>query len=303
MSYNSKIYAECFSELGEIYALKKSGVFCLKLPNQFTPYYDLSYCYPFITPNNCNNLIQDLIEETEFQCFYGVLNPWIEFNNSYEFFDRAFRYKFHYFVELDEKNIWDKLHSTHKRKIKSSLKHIKVTIEKPENVAEKWVELYENLIKKHNIKGLTKFSPSILKKFLLVPGSKIYSAYVQGDLSGLAVFYELNSIVYYHLAAYSDKAYQVSASYGLFWEAINNFREKFSILHLGGVSDSGNTDGLKFFKAGWGSNTIPVYFLAKILNRAKFTETVCISKSEHIKDFFPPYRANYLTEQSRNATY
>ncbi|MCS6893084.1 MAG: GNAT family N-acetyltransferase [Deltaproteobacteria bacterium] len=293
MSYGSFEYAKCFDQLGEVVSLENSGVHCLKLSNHYTPHLDLSYCYPFIYIFNLSGLIEDLKKQINYQCFYGVLNPWITVIEEHEiqFFDVFIEYKDHYYCDLGQPDIWSRISVSHRRLIKKALKKIDVKISDPESVRDAWPDLYNNLIRRKNISGFTCFSKNILQKFLYVPGAKIFSAYRDQNLIGLVIFYISDPYVFYHLAAYSDEGYELSASYGIFWEAIQYFRlHGLRLFHLGGAPDGGVGLGLLQFKKGFASGVRKAYFVGKVLDQDQFRQTLIASESFGVRDFFPPYR-------------
>ncbi|MEM4380264.1 MAG: GNAT family N-acetyltransferase [Thermoplasmatales archaeon] len=294
MTYHTFEYASCFKEYSDPVYLERSRVFCLKLTNPYTPFFDLSYCYPFLPIKSLNGLIEDLKNvHGAYQCFYGVLSPWIQIVEEKEIaeFELFFQYKDHFFTDLNQE-LWSTLPNTHKRLIKKSEKKVSVNLAYPNNVLDDWVQLYKNLIRRHQITGLTAFSDQTLRSFLLIPGAFVYAAYLDNQICGIAIFYPHDHLVYYHLAAYSDQGYQVSASYAIFWKAIRDFKQLgFRALHLGGVPGVyASESGLQRFKKGWATGCVRSFFCGKVLNKEQFELTRQMSGSASVTDYFPPYR-------------
>ena len=100
------------------------------------------------------------------------------------------------------------------------------------------------------------------------------------------------SVAYYHLAAFSDKGYELHASFALFWHAIEIFRAqglRWLSLGAGAGLDDHPMDGLSRFKRGWSTGTRVTYLCGRIFDRVRYDQIV---KSRGIQDhnYFPAYR-------------
>lgn len=244
--------------------------------------------------DDTGRLSQDLEEfRSKFQCFFGVLNPWVQSCEGLDKFDVVLEYKDHFFCDLGINDIWRILSDNHKRLIKKALKLAKIArISNSGDIEKIWLELYNHLIAKRQISGISRFTPQILKNFIRLPQSAIYAATIENQICGITIFCFDERIVYYHLAAYSDIGYDHSVSYGIFWQAIQDFKKDgFKVLHLGGVPGVyASSSGLYKFKKGFSSGLKKTHFIGKILNRDQFNETLKKSGTVGVFDFFPPYR-------------
>jgi hypothetical protein len=157
---------------------------------------------------------------------------------------------------------------------------------------DEWAALYRNLIERHNITGIAKFSVDAFAKQLSIPGIVAFRASLDDKTVGMLLWYVQNQAGYYHLGAYSPDGYKLNASFALFWTALNYFiKEGLQWLSLGagaGIQEDPN-DGLTRFKRGWSTGTRTAYFCGRIFNKEKYQEIV---KSKHIPptEFFPAYR-------------
>ena len=86
-----------------------------------------------------------------------------------------------------------------------------------------WVDLYANLIKKHNIKGILAFSRLTFGKQLRVPGIIALLAVYEESTVGMLLWYVQGEVDYYHLEAYNVKGYNMRVSFALFWFAFKYF--------------------------------------------------------------------------------
>lgn len=284
--YNSKIYADSFSTFGEPIYLKKSGGWLLKRIILGTNYYDAMNCYPFFICDNPDNLIEDLRELKNIVSVMLILSPFCNLKNI-EFFDSYLKFKDHFIVDLCKNN---KIPNNHIRNIKTGMKNIISIWVRPDEFVDEWYSLYNNLIKRHNIKGMIAFSKDCFKKQLLVSGAKIISAQINDRFVGAIIWYTFKDLVFYHLGAQSEEGYENKSSFVLFNESINYFKGLgFKYVCLG--SGSGlekKEDGLTRFKRGWANCTTPVYMCTKILDTKVYADlTKCMDKSIQ---YFPLYR-------------
>ena len=161
----------------------------------------------------------------------------------------------------------------------------------PQEYTQQWIDLYANLIKRHNIEGISAFSSESFSLQLRVPGLEMFRAVHQGQTIGMALWYVQGEVGYYHLSAYSDLGYKLRASHVLFAYVIRHFKKSLHWLNLGaGAGVRGDsTDGLSRFKSGWSTGTRTAYICGRIFNRAIYDELVRKSEISD-KAYFPAYR-------------
>ena len=263
-----------------------------------TPYRDAMGCYPLFTCKDWSKLAEDVQElEGDLVSLALVTDPFGEFNpTSLEgiFKDRVIPFKEHFIVDLNQ-SITDFVCAHHRRNVKKAQEKITVEVcEEPMDWIDKWVELYSNLIVRHNIKGLTGFSVSTFIRQFQVPGIVVFRADYMGKPVGLLIWYTQNNIGYYHLSAIDDLGYASGASFALFWYSIEYFSGSLRWLDLGagqGVIVMGDgKDGLSRFKRGWSTGTRTVYFCGRILNKVRYEEIIQV-KGIADSNYFPSYRA------------
>lgn len=181
----------------------------------------------------------------------------------------------------------------HQRYARKALKHLEICIPmKPESYVEIWTRLYGNLIKKHGIKGLTRFSEKAFTQQMKVPGCVVFQAVMKSRIIAMQIWYQYGDRAYYHLGASSEAGYRHYAAFGLFWEAIRHF-QKLGLrwLNLGGGAGTKQNanDGLTRFKKGWASSSRPVYFCGVTMHPKQYN-ALCRTNKYGKHDFFPAYR-------------
>ncbi len=209
------------------------------------------------------------------------------------FKDRMFLFKQHFMVRqpCDMRADISKHHVYYAGR---ALRDLRVeAVADPSHFVREWTGLYEVLKQRHALSGLHAFSETAFQHQLEVPGAVYFRALHGGACVGGHIWYSQNDAVYSHLAAFSDKGYDLMASYALYWRAIEYFSEKVKWMDLGagaGMDGSAN-DGLTRFKRGWSTDTRPVYLCGRIFNRSSYDE-LTKNRSAQNESFFPAYRAN-----------
>ncbi len=162
----------------------------------------------------------------------------------------------------------------------------------PVALLDAWTALYDNLSARHGITGLTAFSRESFAAQLSVPGLVALRA-VEGDATvGMLLWYVQGDVAYYHLGAYSERGYELRASFALFSYALEYFAQHgLRYLNLGGGAgtETGGTAGLSRFKAGWANDTRTAYFCGRILDHDRYAELVRAS-GDPATSYFPAYR-------------
>lgn len=259
-------------------------------------YADAMGLYPFFCCHNWDKLNTDFEEiKNDLVCIFMVTDPFGKYDE--ELLKKCFpslcsRYKEHYVIDLRE-TFSSYISGHHKRNAKKAMENIKV--EKIDNAYrhfKDWQSLYKNLINRHSIKGVAKFSIVSFEQQFNVPGLVTFRATHNDQTVGMLLFYVQNEIAYYHLGAYSDEGYELNASFALFYDAIKHFSDKnLQWLSLGagaGIENDGN-DGLSRFKKGWSTGTKQTYFCGRIFVQKKYKELL-LAKGIFDTGYFPAYR-------------
>ena len=299
--YHHKKYADSLSEFGQPMKLKHSGGWILKRNITDTPFKDAMGCYPLFVCRDWSLLPHDMQElEDDVVALSIVADPFGNYNPVFlkEFFtDVCIQFKTHYVADL-QKPVEKFASKHHLRSAKKALTDLEIhCAEKPGQLLDRWIELYANLIHKHHIKGIARFSAKAFRQQLNIPGTVVFQADDSKETVGMAIFYVQNDVVYYHLGAYNRKGYEMRASFGIFWQAIHYFAETgLRWLNLGGGAglNENADDGLSRFKRGWASETKAVYFCGRIFNKLKYSELVTRA-GVPLSDYFPLYRQRGIT--------
>jgi hypothetical protein len=210
-------------------------------------------------------------------------------------FDRVTRFKDHFVVDRARAAAPGKHHRYYARKAARD-----VEVERrasPPELLDAWVALYDNLVKRHGLRGIKAFSRRAFDVQLRTPGVVMLTATHRGELVGAHLWYVRGDAAYSHLMALSDAGYALNASYVLYWRATQETDTYLSPdvrrLDLGAGAGAGvgteGTDGLTQFKRGWSNATCPVYFCGRVLDAERYARLTAASGNGQT-DYFPAYR-------------
>jgi hypothetical protein len=294
--YLNRRYAESFMGFGTPKELPRCGGWILERKIPGFSYHDGMGCYPIFACRDWSQLCIDMEDiGDELVCLALVTDPFGEYNETLlnrSFADRVIPFKQHFVTDLGCP-IDTIVSKHHRRYAKKALK--KVCIEKcedPNQFVDEWSDLYKVLIQRHNIKGIVEFSRRSFVKQLNVPGIVAFRAEYENRVVGMILWYVQGDVGYYHLGASTPKGYEMRASFGLFWFAIEYFATLgLRCLDLGAGAGvrSNSTDGLNRFKRGWSTGTKTAYFCGHIFDRAGYSEVMRV-KDITVNDYFPAYR-------------
>ncbi|MEW6742659.1 MAG: GNAT family N-acetyltransferase [Planctomycetota bacterium] len=294
--YAHRSYAESLSEWGEARVLPRSSGPILVKGVPESSYRDAAGCYPLFCCLDWRGLAEDLRElEGELVSLTLVADP---FGNHDEalltklFPDRMHPFKRHYVVDLGRRpETFVSAH--HRRNARKAFATVAVDCcESPPAWIDDWTRLYENLIGRHGIQGIARFSSMSFAGQLRTPGLVMYRASIGSRTVGMLLWYVVGDIGYYHLGAYSPEGYAAKASFALFTFALQEFRRRgLRALGLGagpGVADD-STGGLSRFKRGWATGEQTAYLCGRVLHAERYRELVGRT-SPPTEDYFPAYR-------------
>lgn len=294
--YKHPDYAKSLSDFGNPYELPRSKGWILKRRIPGFPYYDGMGCYPIFACEDWSQLYEDLDDLADDLISISVVtDPFGEYEKAYLsqcFKNIVLPFKEHFTIELC-RPLNTFVNSHHRRYANKALRNLCIErCEDPLRFLDEWVNLYTTLIKRHNINGISTFSRLCFAQQLSLPGTVVFRALYEETTVGMLLWYVQGKVSYYHLGAYSILGYELRASFGLFWSAIEYFAA--SGLHwisLGagaGVKDN-RTDGLSRFKHGWSTGTRTAYFCGRIFNQVRYAE-ITQTKGISANDYFPAYR-------------
>lgn len=295
--YAHPYYAKSLAEFGEPRQLPCSGGWLLErgIPNSSDR--DAMGCYPLFVANNWRNLNADLTALGERLVSLAlVTDPFGEYSlrDLESCFDIVNAFKQHYVIDFSKPLSISRHHSYYARKASEQLSVETET--QPEGFSAEWTELYESLVQRHRIRGIKAFSKAAFELQLRIPGAIVFRALERGTLVGAHIWYQQQDFAYSHLAAATDRGYELSCSYAIHSAAIEHFRSKVEWLDLGGgagAATSREMDGLTRFKSGWSNSTRAVYFCGRVLNRERY-ETLTLKFNARNTSYFPAYRSGEL---------
>ena len=294
--YLHSLYSLSLIEFGEPLELPASKGWILKRPIFGTSEFDAMGCYPIFVCQDWSLLEKDLDwVGNQLVSLSLVTDPFGRYNPQKLikcFKDIARPYKEHFVVDLQQRPE-EFVAAHHQRNAHKALKRVNIEIcTEPIKYLAEWVSLYNNLIERHNIKGITKFSRDAFAKQLIIPGIVAFRAIVDDQVIGMMLWYVQGDVGYYHLGAYSPDGYKLNASFALFWTLLGYFANaglQWLSLGAGAGTQGDENDGLTRFKRGWATGTRTAYFCGRIFNPKKYQE-IAEAKGNPQTTFFPAYR-------------
>jgi hypothetical protein len=299
LGYAHPNYALSFREFGEPHELPHCGGWILERGIAGTPYKDGIGCYPLFACRDWTKLHRDLEEISSdvisvalvTDPFSGVAPTYLE-----QCFDIVKPFKTHYISDL--RNTPESfIHKDHLYKSRKALKVLDVEIcSQPISYLNEWIKLYDELIRRHKIKGFASFSSKCFEIQLSMPGMVMFLGRLKGEIVGATLILVVDQVAHFHLAAFTGEGYQTRASYGLHRIAIDFlFNRGIRYLNHGGVAglNEKTGDGLAQFKRCWSNLRTTVYFCGRVFDRQKY-ESICEQNQIGRGEYFPAYRAGEI---------
>jgi hypothetical protein len=296
IGYAHPLYCHSLKEFGELRELPNCGGWVLVRPIPGTPYKDAMGCYPFFDCRNWKKLHDDMEQiGSDLVSLVLVTDPFSGVAPSYleHSFDLVKPFKTHYVTDLRYplESIVDRGHRYYARK---SLKIMDVEVcRQPAQYLDEWIRLYDNLIRKYNIKGIGAFSHKCFEIQLNIPGMVMVLGRCEGEIVGATLVLVGDRVAYAHLSAYTNRGYMINASYGIYWTILSYMAEQgirdYDSGGIPGITDD-PIHGLNQFKRGWSNDKRMVYLCGRVLHREKY-ESICQQYQIANVDYFPAYRA------------
>ena len=291
--YADPAYAGALCEFGEPLGLPRCGGSLLVRPTPGARDRDAIGPYPLFSCPDWSGLAADLDDlRDQLVSVSLVADPfggWTVEELDVCFPDLMMPFKEHHVVDLRGDA---GISSHHRRNVRAALRDVEVEVmERPADLLDDWIALYDNLVRRHGITGIAAFSPAAFAAQFEVRGLVAIRASAEGETVGATLWFVAGDVAYYHLGAYSAAGYELKASFALFATALAHFaREGLAWLSLGagaGIGD-GAGDGLDRFKAGWATGTRTAYLCGRILSPDRYRE---LSMGVRETGYFPAYRA------------
>lgn len=296
--YLHPIYAKSFAEFGTPVQLPNSGAWILEreIPGNKN-YRDAMAIYPFLCCESWEDLRADLDQIKHLVSLTVVPEPFGKHSPELlkELFPDCCNQNYKISPVADLQKPFEEFVS--KKRRKAAIKALdKLTIEvvdDPANELEEFSGLYEQLIRRHDIRGMRAFSRTAFRGMLQTPGLVYIRAKFNNKTIGVQTWMIQGDAAYAHLAAYDEQlGFKMYAPSALYWFSYPFFAERVRWLFYGGSAagaDSGDQQRLVNFKSNWGSEGLPVYLCGRIFQPDAYAE---LSKESSYPEsgYFPAYR-------------
>ncbi len=294
-------YARALDEFGTPLELPGSGGWVLVRQIPGSPNCDAMGCYPLVACHDWSQLDQDVERLTgRLVSLTVVTDPF----GSHSFADltRCFPdvvvpFKEHMIADLGHQAPTS-ISAHHRRNARAALTQLRIErCEDPPASLDSWVRLYQCLVDRHRLTGIRAFSRSSFQKQLSLPGLVAFRALYGDEVVSMCLWMVQGNVAYYHLGASNAVGYEHRAMFGLFWTAMDYFRQlglQWLDLGAGAGLSANNGDGLTRFKRGWATGTRTAFFCGRILDREAYvalTRALC----DHPTSYFPAYRRGEFT--------
>lgn len=286
--YRSAAYALALADVGQPLALGATGGFVLERRIPGTQKRDLMAPYPLFACADWDEL-EAALEQLgrDHVSITLVTDPFcpIPAERLAEIFPVCRPLHDHFVIDLAAP-----LHLSrhHRRKLRQAADLCLASGPAEVSMAADWIRLYEVLVTRKNIRDMRGFGAGSLRKQLLVPGAHLLTAWEGAEAVGADLYFLDGEVAYAHLSAYSERGYELSASYVMMDRAIEYFRGLGArYIDLGGAPAAG-ASGLLDFKSGWTRLTRPSYLCGKVLDPIAYQD-LCPSGAAS-SAYFPSYR-------------
>lgn len=293
--YASRDYAESLAEFGDVVDLPNCGGFLLGQKISTGSAHDAVGPYPLLACRDWSALGADLTSLSDrFVCAYAVTDPFGATNDdalSAAFPDVCYAYKQHFAADLTQP-LASSVDAHHRRNIRKGLKNVEVQrLCNDQATLGAWQSLYDCLIERHDIRGIARFSASSFARQFSVPGFDCFGAVDSNGICGMTLWYVDRGVAYYHLGAYNERGYRLSAAFAIFSTAFQQFaRDGVRWAALGaGAGTTAADSGLTRFKQGWSTEVRPAYFCGRILQPKAYARLSAEAPAG--TKYFPAYRA------------
>ena len=295
--YASRDYALSFAEFGRPRFLLASEGWILERSIEQSDRCDAMGLYPLFACNAWSRLPDDLdaLQDSGLVSLVVVTDPFGDYEEALLhrcFPDLVRSFKQHYVVDLAQA-IQNQISKHHRYYARKSLEAVQVEYcPNPMNLLDDWMDMYEVLVSRHQIAGIATFSRLAFAQQLAMPNLTVFRVMHEGRTIGAHLWVLDGDVAYSHLAAFHEDAYRLSASYALYWYAINYFKGHVRWMDLGGGAGLAGdiNDGLSKFKRGWSNAERSVYLCGRIFDKAAYAALAQQRSLGPTAGFFPAYR-------------
>jgi hypothetical protein len=294
--YLSPLYAESLAEFGTPLHLPRCDGWLLVRPIPHTEDHDAIGCYPLFNCRDWSAFGGDLDElAAQAVAVSLVVDPFSGTDATQLgawFPDVCRPFKEHAVVDFGRD--WRQAISPHhRRNVRAAARRVEVErCSDPSAWLETWIELYEHLIRRHDLCGIARFSRASFSRQLRVPGIVAFRAFVGTQTVGMLLWYIRDTVASYHLGAFSPLGYASRAAFALFDASLGDLASRgvrWAGLGAGAGWQGATDDGLSRFKNGWANDRRTAWFCGRILARGKYARLIA-SRKVTVPDYFPNYR-------------
>jgi hypothetical protein len=288
--YASEAYAKAFYGLAEPVACLAWDNFVLKRPIPGTDLFDALGSYPLAVLPGDPTTLSAGIEALRAQGLVSVVlvadalcAPTRKVLEGV--FDLVRPFKTHYLHDYTSTFAYGRHHRYEVRRSRAVCEVRGVDYAANKDV---WEKLYSELVARHSVSGVQRFSAHYFDALGQVPGLHALAAFFDDRIVAMHLFFEHDGIAYSHLAASDVDGYRVRGAYALNAFAIEYFRG-LKLLDFGagaGTSDD-PSDGLAKFKRGFANRTEIFYLCGKVLDPKSYQ---ALSQGKEDAAYFPAYR-------------
>jgi hypothetical protein len=293
--YGHPGYAESLSEFGTPFELPRSSGWLLRRSITRNAACDAMGPYPMFACRNADGLTED-IRDLDGRLVSVALVPDPFSSLSEDTLRTAFHhvvpFKTHFVADLAEP-IERFTSSSHRSFGRRALRRMTVDVcPDPHAELDTWVGLYDQLIARHSLTGIKRFSRAAFARQLALPGMVMFRAQAEGRTIGMDLWYVHGEVATGHLVAISEEGYALRASYGLKLYLLEYFRDRVRYVNLGGAAGlvTDGSDGLSAFKRGWSNEMRTTFLCGRICDPARYAELWRARGAEQ-SSYFPAYRA------------
>jgi len=192
------------------------------------------------------------------------------------------------------KDLSEDILASYNAKVRNAVRRAteKVVFRESVNI-DKFIELYNETMKKNEASDFYFFSKEYYKKLLQNNKIKLYELVCESQVVAMGFFMFGDNIAHYHLSANTPLSYKINANYALLHYAFSIAKYMgLKYFLLGGGTTSKEDDSLLKFKKKFSKETKPFYISGKIYDKViyeKYNNLWASQSKEDIK-YFLKYR-------------
>lgn len=288
-AFSYEAYARTLSHIGKAVWLPTSQCWAIERDIRGSGRKDLMGTYPMMGPISDDALFVDLNNLAEkYVSFVGITNPMLPVGWSPSINELASitQYKPHFVADLSlNPATW--LGPTAIRNIGYAQKHFSFRELFPAQGWKELANLYRILKRRVKHLGYADFSRDQIERQCCIQGARVFTIQGSNACDGAALVYVADSVVYFHLAAYSSEGYANRGGYALVAGALDALRESgVRWAHLGGAPDGPNGEGIAEFKRRLSTETRMSHIVKVVMQPYEYAR---LSGGIHA-GYFPSYR-------------